>query len=146
VTGTLPFIGTGARRRRCAKLSLVSALCRKSAPACGTWRCRSRMWRDYGLRGDGSVRLPDERAIAAAMRRHRIRYRDVGAAELLAEERIAGWSWLKRSNAELTRAVFGDPAPGRRLAAPHLPARGRSDFAPAEAGLPARGPYDRRSP
>jgi hypothetical protein len=103
-------------------------------------------WRDYGLRGDGSVRLADERAIAAAMRRHRIRYHDVGAAELIAEERIVGWSWLKRSNAELTRAVFGDPAPGRRLAAPYLPARSRSGFAPAEAGLPARGPYDRRSP
>jgi hypothetical protein len=111
-------------------------------------------WREYGLRGDGSVRLPDERAIAAAMRRHRIRYRDIGAAEFLAEERIAGWSWRKRSNAELTRAVFGDPAPGRRL-----PARSRRDFASAEAGLtersrsnfaPAeagtRGPDDRRTP
>jgi hypothetical protein len=131
-------------------------------------------WREYGLRGDGSVRLPDERAIAAAMRRHRIRYRDVGAAELLAEERIAGWSWRKRSNAELTRAVFGDPTPGRRVPAERLPARTRSDFASAEAGLPARsfggltpaeaglparsrndfasaeagerGPYDRRTP
>jgi hypothetical protein len=100
-------------------------------------------WRDYGLRGDGSVRLPDERAIAAAMGRHRIRYRDVGAAELLAEERIAGWSWRKRSNAELTRAVFGDPAPGRRLSPPRLPARRQSDFASAEAGT--RGPYDRRT-
>jgi hypothetical protein len=116
-------------------------------------------WREYGLRGDGSVRLPDERAIAAAMRRHRMRYRDVGAAELLAEERIAGWSWRKRSNAELTRAVFGDPEPGRRLPRPRLPARSQSDFASAEAGLPARsgsgiapaeagprGPYDRRTP
>jgi hypothetical protein len=88
-------------------------------------------WRDYGLRGDGSVRLPDERAIATAMRRHRIRYRDVGAGELLAEERIAGWSWRKRSNAELTRAVFGDPSPSRRVPA---------------SDLPARGPYDRRTP
>jgi hypothetical protein len=116
-------------------------------------------WREYGLRGDGSVRLPDERAIAAAMRRHRICYRDVGAAELLAEERIAGWSWRKRSNAELTRAVFGDPAPGRRLSPPRPPARSGSGFAPAEAALPARsrsdlasaepaarGPYDRRMP
>jgi len=131
-------------------------------------------WREYGLRGDGSVRLPDERAITAAMSRHRIRYRDVGAAELFAEERIAGWSWRKRSNAELTRAVFGDPAPGRRLPPRRLPARSRSDLASAEAGLPARsqcdfasaeaglparsrsdfasaeaggrGPYDRRSP
>jgi hypothetical protein len=99
-------------------------------------------WREYGLRGDGSVRLPDERAIAAAMSRHRIRYRDVGAAELLAEERIAGWSWRKRSNAELTRAVFGDPAPGRRLPLLRLPARSRSDLASAEAGLPARSRSD----
>ncbi|HUC64607.1 MAG TPA: hypothetical protein VMA53_04205 [Stellaceae bacterium] len=101
-------------------------------------------WREYGLRGDGSVHLPDERAIAAAMRRHAIRYRDVGAAELLAEERIVGWSWRKRSNAELTRAVFGDPAPGRRL-----PARSRSGFASAQAGLPPqniRGPYERKAP
>jgi hypothetical protein len=101
-------------------------------------------WREYGLRGDGSVRLPDERAIAATMRRQRIRYRDVGAAELLAEERIAGWSRRKRSNAELTRAVFGDPAPGRRIAPTRLPARSQSDFASAEPG--ARGPYDRRMP
>jgi hypothetical protein len=78
-------------------------------------------WRDYGLRGDGSVRLPDEPEIAAAMRRHRMRYCDVGAAELLAEERMAGWSWRKRSNAELTRIVFGDPAPGRRAPAPPRP-------------------------
>lgn len=78
-------------------------------------------WRDYGLRSDGSVRLPDEREVAAAMRRHRLRYHDVGAAELLAEERMAGWSWRKRSNAELTRIVFGDPAPGRRTPAPPRP-------------------------
>jgi hypothetical protein len=69
-------------------------------------------WRDYAARGDGSVRQPDEREVAEAMRRHRIRYRDVGAAALIAEERLPGWSRRPRNSAELTRVVFGDPAPG----------------------------------
>ncbi|HWI27846.1 MAG TPA: hypothetical protein VN668_12815 [Stellaceae bacterium] len=75
----------------------------------------ARSWADYATRGDGSVRAPDESAVAAAMRRLGLRYRDVDAAALLAEERMAGWFRRPRSNAELTRAVFGDPAP-RQLA------------------------------
>lgn len=73
-------------------------------------------WRDYAERGDGSVRLPEEREVAEAMRRQRIRYRDVDAAALIAEERLPGWSRRPRNNAELTRAAFGDPAPGRNRA------------------------------
>lgn len=71
----------------------------------------ARSWADYAARGDGRVRAPDEGAVAAAMRRLGLRYRDIDAAALLAEERMAGWFRRSRSNAELTRAVFGDPAP-----------------------------------
>lgn len=70
-------------------------------------------WRDYALRGDGGVRLPDEAAVGALMRQHGVRYEDVSADELAREERHAGWSHRKPSSAELTRAVFGDPMPGR---------------------------------
>lgn len=71
-------------------------------------------WREYAARGDGSVRLPDEPDVAAAMRRQRIRYRDVEERELRREERLPQWSPRPRTSEELTRAVFGDPAPGRR--------------------------------
>lgn len=71
-------------------------------------------WRDYALRGDGSVQLPDAQTVAAAMEKHGQRYDDVDAAALQREERLAGWSWRRPTNAALTRAVFGDPPPGRR--------------------------------
>jgi len=71
-------------------------------------------WRDYALRGDGSVRLPDERVLAQAMAKQGLRYGDVDAAALEREERLAGWSLRPPSSAALTRAVFGDPPPGRR--------------------------------
>ena len=75
---------------------------------------RQDTWRDYALRGDGSVQLPDAQAVAEAMERHGRRYDDVDAATLRHEERLLGWSWRRPSNAALTRAVFGDPPPGRR--------------------------------
>lgn len=71
-------------------------------------------WRDYALRGDGSVRLPDEATVTALMRQHAIRYADASAADLAREERLPGWSRRKPTSAELTRAVFGDPSPSRR--------------------------------
>jgi hypothetical protein len=79
-------------------------------------------WRDYALRGDGSVRLPDEAAVAALMRERAIRYEDASAADLAHEERLAGWSHRRPTSADLTRAVFGDPRPGRnaaRRSSPH---------------------------
>ena len=75
---------------------------------------RQDSWRDYALRGDGSVQLPDAQTVAAAMEKHGQRYDDVDAAALQREERLAGWSWRRPTNAALTRAVFGDPPPGRR--------------------------------
>lgn len=75
---------------------------------------RRESWRDYALRGDGSVRLPDGQAVAKAMAKLGLRYGDVGAAELRREERLVGWSLCRPSNTALTRAVFGDPQPGRR--------------------------------
>lgn len=83
-------------------------------------------WRDYALRGDGSVRPPDEAAVAALMRRHGVRYADASAADLRHEERLPGWSRRKPTSAELTRAVFGDPAPGRRGAERVRPSSERS--------------------
>jgi hypothetical protein len=71
-------------------------------------------WRDYALRGDGSVLFPDAQALAETMARHAVRYADVDAAELRREERLAGWSRRRPTSAALTRAVFGDPPPGRR--------------------------------
>ncbi|MGO8919861.1 MAG: hypothetical protein ACLQJR_28510 [Stellaceae bacterium] len=71
-------------------------------------------WRDYALRGDGSVRLPDGQAVAEAMRKHGLRYGDVDAEELQREERLAGWSCRRPTSAALTSAVFGDPQPSRR--------------------------------
>jgi hypothetical protein len=75
---------------------------------------RTESWRDYALRGDGSVRLPDGHAVAKAMAKHGLRYGDVDAAELRREERLAGWSVRRPTSAALTRAIFGDPQPGRR--------------------------------
>jgi hypothetical protein len=85
----------------------VSAPRRKATPKAKA------AWRGYGARGEGGVILPDAGAVAAAMRAGRVRYRDVDAAALMREERLAGWSMRPRGSAELTRAVFGDPAPGR---------------------------------
>jgi hypothetical protein len=68
-------------------------------------------WRDYAARGDGSVLIPDADAVKDAMQG--LRYRDVDAAALLHEQRMPGWSRRPRNGAELTRAVFGDPAPDR---------------------------------
>lgn len=74
-------------------------------------------WRAYGARGDdANVILPDAAAVSAVLRAQRIRYRDVEAADLRREERMAQWSLRPRTSAELTRAVFGDPAPGRGAA------------------------------
>ena len=80
------------------------------------WRpgARRDSWRDYALRGDGSVRIPDAAAWAALMRGRGLRYDDVSAAELANEEQMRGWTWRKPTSAQLTRLVFGDPAPGRR--------------------------------
>ena len=69
-------------------------------------------------RPEGEVLLADARGVESALRRLHIRYRDVDASLLLREERLAGWGWHKRSSAELTRAVFGDPEPGRVVHAP----------------------------
>ena len=75
-------------------------------------------WREYALRGDGSVRPPDEAAIGAAMRRATIRYANVDWDALRREERLPGWAMPRpRTNAELTRLVLGDPRPGRRVPA-----------------------------
>jgi hypothetical protein len=73
-------------------------------------------WSDYAARADGSVRRPDEAMVAALMRQRGIRYGDASAAELRREERLPGWSWPRPADgAALTRAVFGDPPPGRVL-------------------------------
>jgi hypothetical protein len=94
------------RRPGGAPLVAVAAPPRAAKPALS--------WQDYAARGDGSVLLPDAGAVETAMRQQRIRYRDVEAAALIREERMPGWFRRPRNSAELTRAVFGDPAPGRK--------------------------------
>lgn len=73
-------------------------------------------WSDYGARSDGSVVRPDEELIARIMQLRGIRYANASAADLRREERLPGWFWPRPADsAALTRAVFGDPPPGRVL-------------------------------
>lgn len=115
-SGRASFIGKDRHRKyRCAGAGAPMPAPAEEIPPEPPGLAEEReSWRDYALRGDGSVRLPDEEALAAAMARLGLCYRDVDATTLAIEECLPGWSPRPRSNAALTRAVFGDPEPGRR--------------------------------
>ena len=104
---------TGRDRRR--RYQRGGGIARPPEPSAPDRQARPR---PAAARGADSSLLPGARGVETALCRLRIRYRDVDAGLLLREERLAGWGWHKRSSAELTRAVFGDPEPGRVVHAP----------------------------
>jgi hypothetical protein len=116
-SGRAEFTGVDRHRKyRRKRLAETDATVPTDALSPGEADGEPSRWRDYALRGDGSVCPPDEAAVAARMRERAIRYEDASAADLLREERLAGWGQRRPSSAELTRSVFGDPRPGRGAA------------------------------
>ena len=100
---------------------------------------RQEAWRDYALRGDGSVQLPDAQTVAAAMEKHGQRYdarRRSGTAARGTACRLVLAPADGRS--ALTRAVFGDPPPGRRR--PPWGPRWQNQRRKPSAAQPARCP------